>query len=223
MAVQFHFPPELILAICAFVRSSGFPAPAPSLDPLVLSAGNGSPTTSSPSAPAESWSEPIARLTLANLCLVNHAWYAGAKPWLWRKVEVRLPRTWLNIVEEVVGCVDDKLSAEQAAFSMEDSVNAAVDAALASRVVTGYPASSQAALEARVLEELSKPDSPIPRELFSSSVPGDSSHRQLRSDIRSADRWRILKAIQNVLQNIFQRDEPGVYSEFDFASRRLAL
>jgi hypothetical protein len=173
MAREFRYPQELIIAICAFVYSSGLPAPAPSLDPLVLTNENGIPTALPSSSPPGSWSEPVARLTLANLCLVNHAWYAGAKPWLWRKIEVRLPRTWLSIADEVVGRADDEANTEK---TLGVSIKAAADAALASSPV-GSPVCTSAfiELEERMAERLNAPGSPVPPELLSPPASRDPS------------------------------------------------
>lgn len=79
-----NYPPELLLAICAHVYAACLPAADPSLDPLVLK-DCGAPTALPSAFPPGNWPEPVARRTLANLCLVNHAWYEAAKPWLWHK------------------------------------------------------------------------------------------------------------------------------------------
>ena len=83
-APTLHYPPELLFLICAHVYySSLFPAES-SLDPLILK-DYGTPTSLPSTIPASHWPEPVARHALANLCLVNRAWYEAAKPWLWTK------------------------------------------------------------------------------------------------------------------------------------------
>lgn len=79
-----QYPSELLFVICAYVYSSCLHPAEPSLDPLILK-DYGIPTALPSSLPASSWPEPISRRTLATLCLVNHAWYEAAKPWLWTK------------------------------------------------------------------------------------------------------------------------------------------
>lgn len=77
-------PAELLSVICAHVYSSCLQPTEPSLDPLIAT-DYGVPTALPSSLPAGNWPEPVTRRTLANLCLVNHAWYEAAKPWLWTK------------------------------------------------------------------------------------------------------------------------------------------
>jgi hypothetical protein len=213
MTKPFHYPPELIFHICGFVYSSGLPAPSDSLDPVVLSTENGV-NTDLPS-PSGSWSEPIARRTLANLCLVNHVWYAGAKPWLWRKLEVRLPRSWLGIIDEVVGIYDLSTS-KQNAVNIGESIKAAADAVLASSPVANDFEHNCALvdLEERILKRLNSLDSPVPPELLSPPASRDPSPTRSDSNAQGADRWRLMKNIRNAVQDIVQDNEPGVYSNF---------
>ena len=82
---EIQYPPELLYAICAHVYASGLLPDEPPLDPLVIDGDHGAPTAHPTSYPPGYWPEPVARRTLANLCLVNHAWYEAAKPWLWHK------------------------------------------------------------------------------------------------------------------------------------------
>jgi hypothetical protein len=79
-----QYPPELLYHICAYVYSSSLQPAESSLDPLILK-DYGAPTSLPSTIPGGHWPEPVARQTLANLCLVNHAWYNAAKPWLWTK------------------------------------------------------------------------------------------------------------------------------------------
>lgn len=110
-----QFPPELLTVICLHIYSSGLPPTATSLDPPLCSDHTGTPTALPSSYPCAYWSEAAVRKTLASLCQTNKAWSEAAKPWLWRKVEIRLPRSWLSIVEEVAGGDDEEASEEQAA------------------------------------------------------------------------------------------------------------
>src|SRR5436305_1099878 len=100
------YPDELLSSICATVFASALPPDHDSLDPLIERT-SGPPPTALPSTwPPASWPEPLVRTTLVNLTLVNKAWYHAAKPWLWRQVEVRLPRSWLSLVDEITGGED---------------------------------------------------------------------------------------------------------------------
>ncbi|KAJ7773206.1 hypothetical protein B0H16DRAFT_1660327 [Mycena metata] len=111
--------------------------------------------------PAASWPEPIARHTLAQLCLVNRAWYDAAKPWLWDKLEVRLPRTFLSMVEEIAWDYDE----ETVDMVMDNTIRAATQAALAAG--SGSDVEAAKALEERILFCLGAPDESIPVELLS--------------------------------------------------------
>jgi len=84
-APTLQYPPELLFLICAHVYYSSLPPAEPSLDPLILK-DYGTPTGLPSAIPASHWAEPVARRALANLCLVNRAWYEAAKPWLWTKL-----------------------------------------------------------------------------------------------------------------------------------------
>ena len=79
-----HYPPEILYIICAQVYASSLLPDEPSLDPLNVT-DHCILTAHGSSIPAGHWPERVARSTLSSLCLVNHAWYEAAKPWLWHK------------------------------------------------------------------------------------------------------------------------------------------
>lgn len=128
------YPQELLGAICAQIFDAGIPSLAPSLDPLLSGAPN-SPFALPNSFPAGSWTDHSVRRTLASLCMVNKAWYYAAKPWLWRRLEVRLPRSWLSLVDELAGGTDGEAEAEATAIVVEKSLQEAQNAALAARSI----------------------------------------------------------------------------------------
>ena len=128
------FPQELLEAICTHIFYAGIPSFAPSLDPL-LSGPPNPPTAVPNSFPAASWTDHTVRKALASLCMVNKAWYDAAKPWLWRRLEVRLPRSWLCLVDELAGGTDGQVEAEQTARVVEKSIQEAQNAALAARSI----------------------------------------------------------------------------------------
>lgn len=128
------FPQELLEAICAHIFDAGTPNFNPSLDPLV--SGARSPPTAVPNSfPPTSWTDHSVRKTLASLCIVNKAWYYAAKPRLWRRLEVRLPRSWLCLVDELAGGADGEAEAEATAMVVGKSLQEAQNAALAARSI----------------------------------------------------------------------------------------
>ncbi|KAG6816294.1 hypothetical protein H0H87_007177 [Tephrocybe sp. NHM501043] len=200
-----QYPSELCDVICASVYSSCLQPSEPSLDPLIQK-DYGAPTALPSSLPGSSWPEPVARQTLANLCLVNHVWYQAAKPWLWTKVEVRLPVTWLSLVEEIAWDYDE----ETVDTVMENTIKAAAKAAVSSRSATSRNEEEQR-LEESILETFGGPDSSIAPELLSPVVSRDPSPRRLRPKSKSPARWKLIRSISNAIQNVLEQREPGLY------------
>jgi hypothetical protein len=215
MSTVLQHPPELLLLICAHIYSAGLPAPSASLDPLITEE-YGAPTALPSSLPPSNWSEPSVRKTLSTLCLVNHSWYEAAKPWLWQKVEVRLPRSWLTFVEEISGGDDEEANDEQAALVLERSIQVASDAALARSTSMGTLKDEEVArqLQECILAELSGPDGSIPPELLSPPASRDPSPRRLRPKSKSPARWKMMRSISNAVQNALEFSEPGIYSVY---------
>ena len=129
------FPQELLDAICAHIFDAGTPNFNPSLDPLI--GGARSPPTAVPNSfPPASWTDHSVRKSLASLCMVNKAWYYAAKPQLWRRLEVRLPRSWLSLVDELAGGADREAEADNTALVVEKSLQEAQNVVLAARSVS---------------------------------------------------------------------------------------
>jgi len=212
MSTVIQHPPELLALICAHIYSAGLPAPSSSLDPLITGE-HGAPTELPSSLPPGNWSEPAARKSLSTLCLVNRSWYEAAKPWLWQKVEVRLPRSWLSFVEEISGGDDEDVNDEQAALVLGRSIQVASNAALARSVSMGIPQDQEVArqLQECILAELGGPDGSIPPELLSPPASRDPSPRRLRQKSKSPARWKMMRSISDAVQNAMERNEPGVY------------
>ena len=204
------YPPELLSTICAHVFAAGQPSSIPSLDPLFLQEA-GVPSSLPSSYPPANWPEPVARRALANLSLVSRAWSEAAKPWLWRKIEVRLPRSWLALVEEIAGDEDEEANVEQAALVVDRSISEAAKAALAMRTATGEELDQDAAMKLKesILESLSGPDSSIPPELLSPPASRDPSPRRAKS--KSPARWKLMRSISDAVQDLMGRDENGMY------------
>lgn len=202
------FPAELLEQICAAVYYSGQLPTLHSLDPFVIDSQLIS--TSLPSSyPSASWSEPVARRTLANLSLVNSAWAEAAKPWLWRRIEVRLPQNWMAFVREVTEG-EEEVNEQQLDFSIKQATNAML--ALNSY---GRPVDEEAQkkLQESVLATLSGPDSSIPPELLSPPASREPSPRRLRSQSKSPARWKIMQTISNALRTVVEQDGYGFYGK----------
>ncbi|KAI0360146.1 hypothetical protein OH77DRAFT_1394191 [Trametes cingulata] len=208
-----QFPPELLTVICAHVYAAGLPPPTSSLDPLLCADQPGIPTGLPSSFPPAYWPESVVRRTLANLCQVNKAWYEAAKPWLWRKIEIRLPRSWLSIVEEVAGGDDEDVSEEQAALMVDQTLRSAETAALAAKTLLGESSGNDDAeeLHDKVLERLSGPDISIPPELLTPPASRDPSPRRLRTKSKSPARWKLMRSISVAVQDVMERAHPGIY------------
>ena len=219
-AVQ-RCPPELLSLICAHIYSASLPPAATSLDPLI-SSEDIVPTGNPSSYPGAHWSEATVRRTLASTSLVNHAWYEASKPWLWNTVEVRLPRSWIALVEELVGGDEEEvLDPEHAAEFVGQTIQDAEQAALsARRLVEGCIESGDnlaQELHEKLLATLAGPDGHIPPELLSPPATRDPSPRRLRAKSKSPARWKLMRSISDAMQNVMEQDHPGVYCTYSIS------
>ena len=197
------FPPDILYIICSVVYCAALSSPVPSLDPIIPQS-DAIPTALPSSHPPATWPEALTRRTLTSLCLVNKVWYEAAKPWLYRNVEVRLPRNWLAFVEEITGGEEDG-EPEPTAFLVDLTVkNAAV--ALASH---SKPGSGDALrLQECVMERLTRvPDGSIPPELLSPPASRDPSPRRLRE--KSPGRWRLMSTFSDAVKSM-----TGMYGNY---------
>jgi hypothetical protein len=162
--------------------------------------------------------------------LVNHAWYEAAKPWLWHRcakkasalaifpdpnnrLEVRLPRTWLSLVEQLAWNLDE----ESVDNVMEKSFKAAAD------VVMSSAASEVEKEETRRLREsffeidnatnLDVPEDPISIDMLSPMSSRDPSPRRLRPKSKSPARWKIVRSISDAIQTALDERSLGLYGE----------
>ncbi|KIK63140.1 hypothetical protein GYMLUDRAFT_41461 [Collybiopsis luxurians FD-317 M1] len=202
------YPLELLSRICAYVYSACLPQSQSSLDPLII-AEYGVPVSLPSTLPPAYWPEQDSRHSLASLCLVNHAWYEAAKPWLWRKLEVRLPRSWLSLVDEIAWDLEDE-TVDQV---MEKTVKAATKAALRStspNFVVDHVAEKE--LHATVIESIAlPPDESIPLELLSPVASREPSPRRLRTKSKSPARWELVRTISDAIQTVLDSRAPGIY------------
>ncbi|KAF8962768.1 hypothetical protein BDZ97DRAFT_1702264 [Flammula alnicola] len=201
--LETQFPSELLYAICAHVYAFCVLPDDPTLDPLITAHDDRIPTAHPSSIPPGYWSEPVTRRTLASLCLVNHVWYEAAKPWLWQKLEVRLPRTWLSLVEEIAWNYDEETVDSVMGKSLEAATKAAIDSASA--------LSNPVCFEENLFDTLDAPDTTIGVELLSPIPSRDPSPRRLRPKSKSPARWEILRSINDAVQNVMNSKAPGVY------------
>jgi hypothetical protein len=224
MSSPLEYPPELLSLICAYVYVASIPSRVSSLDPLCLLEA-GIPTGLPSSYPPSSWSEPVGRKTLANLTLVNRAWSEAARPWLWRKIEVRLPRGWLSLAEEISGGEDAEAAEEDTVRAVEKSITEAAHAALAAKTgpLAAPDAEAEKKLKESIIQELGGPDSSIPPELLSPPASRDPSPRRLRQKSKSPARWKLLRCISNVVQGLMGRDENGMYGKWTIVCPLIAV
>jgi hypothetical protein len=193
MSAVWQYPPELLFAISAHVYAASLPASESSLDPIAMGE-YGTPT----------------RKTLADLCLVNRAWYDAAKPWLWHKIEVRLPRSWLCLLEEIAGGDDGQNTGDSTSLAVEVCIQAAAKVALASTAIAGASSDEDTLKKWKqsILETLGGPDGSIPPELLSPPASRDPSPRRLS---KSSARWKIMRSISDAVQDVVNQNEPGLY------------
>jgi hypothetical protein len=198
-----QYPVELLSSICAFIYSACIPHDA-FLDPWMACEDTAIPTAVPASYPKSVWSEHSSRRTLSTLCLVNRAWYEAAKPWLWKKLEVRLPRSWLALVDQIAWDYDEE-TVDQV---MENTVKAAARAA----AVASGQTSSQATLEEHLLDSIKFPEDPIPIDLLSPAASREPSPKRfIRHKSKSPARWELMRSISDLVQDVMEERQPGVY------------
>jgi hypothetical protein len=162
------------------------------------------------------WPEHIARSTLLSLCLVNRALYSAAKPWLWSKIEVRLPHNWLALVDAISGAPEDEEAAEGAIVQAIEQVT--VNAITSpSAQVRDMPDSQRRIVAEEVRESViarlsdMPPDGSIPIELLSPPASREPSPRRFNVRAQSPGRWRLMRAITSAVQQAISGSSLGVY------------
>lgn len=203
-----QYPPEILTRICSHIYYASLPPTIPSLDPLFLIDDN-VPTSFPTSLPPPNWSEPTSRRTLKILCLVSHDWYEAAKPWLWRNLEVRLPRGWLSLVDEIAWEYDEE-TVDQV---MQKTVKAATETAFAYGHQGGNSEDAAKTLRESILESLSMPEETISPDLLSPMASREPSPRRFRHQSKSPARWELVRSINDAIQTVMEKRDPAVYSE----------
>ena len=192
-----EYPLEILSAICAQVYASGLSPTESSLDPPV--AGKGIPTGQPSAVPQGHWTEQEVRLALANLCLVSHAWFEAAKPWLWHRIEVRLPRTWLSLVEQVAWNYD------------EETVDTVLDQTIKAAARSASCEKQAREIEERLRGVLDVPEDAISFDLLSPIPSRNPSPRRLRPKSKSPARWKLVRTISDAMQDALEERNPGMY------------
>jgi hypothetical protein len=130
------------------------------------------------------------------------------------RVEVRLPRTWLSLVEEIAWNYEE----ETVDSVMGKTIQAAARAAAGAPT---FASDKDAALklEATLLDTLELPDNAILPDLLSPIPSRDPSPRRIRPKSKSPARWKILRSINDAIQDVLDRRAPGVHGKHLLSSR----
>lgn len=156
-------------------------------------------------------------MALAQVCYVFI--FSACLCWsLDRRLEVRLPRTWLSLVEEIAWNYEE----ETVDSVMEQTMKAAANAAIQSS--NAHSNKLDARLEESMFfDHLDFPDTTISMDLLSPVPSRNPSPRRLRPKSKSPARWKLLKSINDAVQSVMNSRANGVYGEFNFLSHLLFL
>lgn len=194
------YPPEILYAVCAAVHDAALPAPQPSLDPLYNADGT-SPRALPSAHPPTAWKAHVSRRTLASLCMVSKAWNEAARTWLWRRVEVTLPHSWMALVDQVAGEKDAEEELEVAPGLLDQTLRAAL---------TTCPEDREMEL-IRSFAAIALPDSSIPPELLSPPASREPSPARPAVRAKSPGRWRLIRTVTDAVQRIVDQSQSGFY------------
>lgn len=209
------YPADVLEAIAAAVYAAALPSNTPSLDPLysLSPEHNSVPPNASPSTyPTAYWPEPASRKTLATLCLVSKDFREAAVPWLWRRLEINIPRNWLGILDAICGQDDEPEKPISIASVLTDDRAQQVTATAAAQahendVVTIPPSFPPAATEPTRDDPrdgaavLPSGLGPVPRDLLTPPSSRDPSPARLRLRAASPGRWRFIKAVNKIVHH----------------------
>lgn len=212
--------------------AAALPQPNSSLDPLYTldsSVSLVAPSASPSTLPVAYWSEPASRKTLAALCLVSRTFRGAARPWLWHRLEVNIPRNWLGILdavcgddeEEVVGLpqqsidhvlhTSDNLAGSSRSRSSTEikDINYSIQSLLADS--SSSPNASSSSSDVVMSNGLI---GTVPHDLLTPPSSRDPSPARLRLRAASPGRWRFIKAANKTVN----ASEPGLYGTCAFPS-----
>jgi len=199
------FPPELLSRICQAVYNQSVPVYPSSLDPFplatVLSASDKAPNGLPSSYPPATWPEALSRKTLASLCLTNKALHYAAKPWLWLRIEVRLPSSWLALLEVIVGLPEEGPQLPDALAVAEKQAVSNVIQQVSLPNGNMCPTQHDAIRQSFIASlDMEPPNGSIPPDLLSPVASREPSPRRLPIRAQSPGRWRLIRAISNAFQ-----------------------
>lgn len=140
---------------------------------------------------------------------MSHLTCISASKLTYIRVEVRLPITWLSLVEEIAWDYDE----EPVDQVMDTTIKAAAKAAARSSRSLSASRDKGNLLEESILETFAVPDESISPELLSPAVSRDPSPRRLRPKSKSPARWKLIRSISDAIQNVLEQREPGVYGK----------
>jgi hypothetical protein len=224
------YPADVLEAIAAAVFAAALPSTVTSLDPLyLLNPSDGVPPTDSPSTyPAAYWPEPVSRKTLAALCLVSKDFREAARPWLWHRLEINVPRNWLGILDTICGQDEEPENPPNSITSVlthgfvEDGRSRATARAPApvceriyESISSGSSTVTEAVSDADAVAALPSGMGSVPHDLLTPPSSRDPSPARLRLRAASPGRWRFIKAVNKVVHH------SGLYGTHFFATNLL--
>jgi hypothetical protein len=134
----------------------------------------------------------------------------------YHRLEVRLPRAWLSLVEQIAWNYEE----EPVDSVMGTTIRAATQAVIQS--TSGLCHQGEALRIA--LGDLDGPDTTISPDLLSPIPTRDPSPRRLRPKSKSPARWKILRSIRDAIQDVINHRNPGIYgTSFDRLSLGTSL
>lgn len=123
------------------------------------------------------------------------------------RLEVRLPRTWLSLVEEIAWNYDEETVDTVMGRTIQEATRAAMNSAGVLSNKDGY-----FNFDENLLRTLDVPDTSITPDLLSPIPSRDPSPRRLRPKSKSPARWKIFRTISDAIQDVMNTRAPGVYS-----------
>lgn len=128
------------------------------------------------------------------------------------RLEVRLPRTWLSLVEEIAWNYDEETVDTMMGKSLKEAQTAVMNSAGAiNNQLDGIRLDELNTLHAT--GDVDIPDTTIAFDLLSPVPSRDPSPRRLREKSHSPARWKILRSINDAIQDVMNRKAPGVYGK----------
>lgn len=124
------------------------------------------------------------------------------------RIEVRLPRTWLSLVEQVAWNYDE----ETVDNVLDQAVKAATSAAVASVPDMEQALMLEESLRGDFDETMDIPEDSISVDLLSPIPSRNPSPRRLRPKSKSPARWKIVRSISDAIRDVMEERNPGMYS-----------